>query len=97
MIPGHGDIADQSSFGYYRDFLVALRDRVLDALVAGRSIEYIVDTVTMDDFSDYENFERWLRPNVISMWDNMYRQREPNGDRLTPYQQAYPIGFPIGD
>jgi glyoxylase-like metal-dependent hydrolase (beta-lactamase superfamily II) len=97
VVPGHGALADQSAFGYYRTFLVALRDRVLDALVAGRSIEYIMDTVTMDDFSDYENFEQWLRPNVISMWDNMYRQREPNSDRKDPYDMAYPIGFPIGE
>jgi len=96
VIPGHGDLADQSSFGYYRTYLVALRDRVLDALVAGRSIEYIMDTVTMDDFSDYENYDQWLRPNVISMWDNMYRLREPNDALKNAYDIAYPIGFPIG-
>jgi glyoxylase-like metal-dependent hydrolase (beta-lactamase superfamily II) len=96
VVPGHGPLADQSSFGYYRTYLVALRDRILDALVAGRSIEYIMDTVTMDDFSDYENFEQWLRPNVISMWDNMYRLREPNADTKDAYDMVYPIGFPIG-
>jgi len=97
VVPGHGGLSDQSSFGHYYTFLVALRDRVLGALVAEQSIEEILETVTMDDFSDYGNFEQWLRPNVISMWDNMYRQREPNNDRVNAYQNAYPIGFPIGD
>jgi glyoxylase-like metal-dependent hydrolase (beta-lactamase superfamily II) len=96
VVPGHGPLADQSSFGYYRTYLIALRDRILDALVAGRSIEYILDTVTMSDFSDYENYDEWLRPNVISMWDNMYRVREPNADSKDAYDMAYPIGFPIG-
>jgi len=97
VVPGHGGLSDQSSFGYYRTFLVALRDRVFDALVAELTIEEILETVTMDDFSDYGNFEQWLRPNIISMWDNLYRQREPNNDRVNAYQDAYPIGFPIGD
>jgi glyoxylase-like metal-dependent hydrolase (beta-lactamase superfamily II) len=97
VVPGHGGLSDQSSFGYYHTFLIALRDRVLDALVAEQTIEEILESVTMDDFSDYGNFEQWIRPNVISMWDNMYRQREPNNDDVNAYQNAYPIGFPIGD
>ncbi len=97
VVPGHGGLSDQSSFGYYRTFLVALRDRVFDALVAELTIEEILETVTMDDFSDYGNFEQWLRPNIISMWDNLYRQREPNNDQVNAYQNAYPLGFPIGD
>ena len=97
VVPGHGGLSDQASFGFYHTFLVALRDRVFDALVAELTIEEILETVTMDDFSDYGNFEQWLRPNIISMWDNLYRQREPNNDRVNAYQNAYPIGFPIGD
>lgn len=31
----------------------------------------------MQDYSDYENDDWWLHSNVISMWDNMYRWREP--------------------
>jgi len=97
VVPGHGELTNQASFGYYHTFLVALRDRILDALVAELSIQEILDTVTMADFSDYGNFEQWLRPNIISMWDHLYRQREPNNDRVNAYQNAYPIGFPIGD
>jgi glyoxylase-like metal-dependent hydrolase (beta-lactamase superfamily II) len=78
VVPGHAGLADQQGFVYFRTFLVALRNRVLDEMVECRTIEEIVDRVTMEDFSDYGNYEEWLRANVVSMWDNLYRQREPS-------------------
>jgi hypothetical protein len=75
-----------------------LQERVLTELVQGSTIEEILERVTMEDYSDYENFDWWLHSNVISMWDNMYRWREPAfNDAPGNYQDAYPIGFPIGD
>ena len=95
VVPGHAGLADQQGFVYFRTFLVALRERVLDEMVVCRSIEEIVERVTMEDFSDYGNYDQWLRANVVSMWDYLYRQREPTGCGDT-YQGDYPIGFPIG-
>ena len=99
VVPGHAGLADQQSFVYFRDWLVALRERVLDEMVAGATIEQIVERVTMDDFADYGNYENWLRANVISMWDYLYRYREPSpgAPGAQDYQSAYPIGFPIGE
>ena len=94
VVPGHAGLADQQSFVYFHDWLVALQSRVFNELVAGSTIEEIVEKVTMEDFSDYGNYENWLRPNVISMWDNLYRFREPNSPN--EYQAVYPIGYPIG-
>jgi len=96
VVPGHAGLADQMGFVYFRTFLVALRDRVLDEMVVCRSIEEILERVTMEDFSDYGNYEQWLRANVVSMWDYLYRQREPTGCGQN-YQSDYPIGFPIGN
>lgn len=95
VVPGHAGLADQQGFVYFRTFLVALRERVLDEMVVCRSIEEILERVTMEDFSDYGNYDEWLRANVVSMWDYLYRQREPTGCGDT-YQSDYPIGFPIG-
>jgi glyoxylase-like metal-dependent hydrolase (beta-lactamase superfamily II) len=95
VVPGHAGLADQQGFVYFRTFLETLRDRVLDEMVVCRSIEEILERVTMDDFSDYGNYDAWLRANVISMWDYLYRQREPSGCGDS-YQSDYPIGFPIG-
>ena len=98
VVPGHMEPTTQQSFRYFRDYVTTLRERVLAEMVAGATIEEILERVTMEDFSDYENFDTWLHSNVISMWDNMYRWREPNyNDAPGNYQDAYPIGFPIGD
>jgi len=95
VVPGHAGLANQQSFAYYRDYLIALRERILDEMVAGASIEEILERVTMEDFSDYGNYDNWLRANVISMWDYLYRYREPS-QGVPEYQNVYPIGFPIG-
>jgi len=95
VVPGHAGLADQQGFVYFREWLVALKDRVLDEMIAGHSIEEIVENVKMEDFSDYGNYRNWLRPNVISMWDYLYRYREPSSG-VSEYQEIYPIGFPIG-
>jgi hypothetical protein len=94
VVPGHAGLANQQSFTYYREYLIALRGRVLEEMNAGATIEEIVERVTMEAFSDYGNFD-WLRSNVISMWDNMYRHREPS-EGVDEYQEVYPFGFPIG-
>ena len=93
VLPGHGPTATQETFSLYREYLRTLRDRVLDQLVDGKSVEETLQAVTMDDFSDYENLDRWLRPNILSMYEYLYTYREPNEEFLREYQQSrYPIG-----
>ncbi len=93
VLPGHGPAGTQETFSLYREYLRTLRDRVLDQLVAGKSVEETLQAVTMDDFSDYENLDRWLRPNILSMYEYLYTYREPNEEFLREYQQSrYPIG-----
>jgi hypothetical protein len=48
----------------------------------------------MYDFSDNENFQ-WLRANIITMWDYLYRYRQP-AEGLNEYQNSFPLGFSIG-
>jgi len=78
VLPGHGPVSDQQNFGYQRRYLQALRDAVLEQIVAGRSLQEIRDLVTMEEFSDYRAFEQFLDPNIVTMWGYLYRYREPN-------------------
>lgn len=96
VVPGHGGVTDQQAFLYFRDYLVALRERVLEQMVAGKSIEEILTIVTMDDFSDYGWFHQWIRSNVITMWEQMYHYREPT-EGGGEYEANFPIGFPVGE
>lgn len=98
VVPGHRGTTTQGRFLDYQKFVMALRDRVLEQMINNASIEEILERVTMEDFSDYGNYDLWLRSNIISMWDNMYRYREPNvnSNGAGNYQSSYPIGYPIG-
>jgi glyoxylase-like metal-dependent hydrolase (beta-lactamase superfamily II) len=83
VLPGHGPVVDQENFGHQRRYIQALRDTVLDHIVAGDSLQQIRDTVTMEEFSDYKAFDQWLDSNIVTMWGYLYRHREPN-ERITP-------------
>jgi glyoxylase-like metal-dependent hydrolase (beta-lactamase superfamily II) len=96
VVPGHGGVTNQQAFLYVRDYLVALKERVLEQMVAGKGIEEILEIVTMEDFSDYGWFDQWIRANVITMWEQMYHYREPTVDPGC-YECDFPIGFPVGE
>ncbi len=86
VLPGHGQLKTQENFIVYRRYLEAIRERVLEHLVAGRSLEQIHSLVTMEDFrGEYNITDQSLRNNVDSMYDYLYRYREPNN----------PGGFPV--
>ncbi len=79
VVPGHNSpVSNQAYFRRYREYLAGLRERVLTEMVAGRSLEEILGLVTMDDFGDYTNLEQVHERNVTSMYDYLYRYREPN-------------------
>jgi len=82
VLPGHGAISDQNNFRDQRRYLRAMHDEVLAHMIAGRTLAEIRDVVTLDEFSDYAHFDRWLDSNIVTMWGYLYRYREPK-DRIT--------------
>ncbi len=79
VVPGHNSpVSTQAYFRRYREYLATLRERVLTHMVEGRSLEEILGLVNMDDFGEYTNLEQYHEPNVTSMYDYLYRYREPN-------------------
>jgi len=103
VIPGHSGATNQESFLQYRDYVQALKDRVLEEMIAGSTFEQVVERVTMDEFSDYGSYDAWLRSNVVSMWAKMYGYREPNRDGPGgedsggSYQDSFPFEYSVGD
>ena len=79
VVPGHNSpVADQSYFRRYREYLSSMREQVLAHMVEGRTLEEILGLVTMSDFEDYTNLGQNLEPNITTMYDYLYRYREPN-------------------
>lgn len=85
VLPGHGQLKTQDNFLVYRRYLVSIRERVLEHMVDGRTLEEIHSLVTMDDFrEDYNISDQSLRNNIDSMYDYLYRYREPNSPSGLP-------------
>jgi glyoxylase-like metal-dependent hydrolase (beta-lactamase superfamily II) len=85
VVPGHfSPTTTQEYFVQFRAYLRALRQRVLDHMVAERSLEEILTLVTMQDFDHYENLDQMLERNIITMYDYLYRYRETNFPAAMP-------------
>jgi glyoxylase-like metal-dependent hydrolase (beta-lactamase superfamily II) len=78
VLPGHGGVLGQDNFMRTHDFLQTLHDRVLEQMIAGRSLPEIRRSVRMDEFRDLGGLERALDTNIVTMYDYLYRYREPN-------------------
>jgi hypothetical protein len=50
-------------------------------MAAGRTLDEIKTLVSAsqtESFGDYRGMENNLLPNIVTMWDYLYRYREPN-------------------
>ncbi len=83
VLPGHGGITDQRNFRDSYRFIKALRDMVLAMMVDGKSLHEMRALIKMEGFSDYRGHDRFLDANIVTMWEYLYRYREPN-HRITP-------------
>jgi len=82
VLPGHGEISDQQNFRDAHRYLQALHDEVLALMVDDKTLPEMRELIKMEEFSDYLGHDRWLDPNIVTMWGYLYRYREPN-QRIT--------------
>jgi glyoxylase-like metal-dependent hydrolase (beta-lactamase superfamily II) len=86
VVPGHGpSLLTPDVFTRMHDFLQSLHDQVLEHMIAGRPLADIRRLVTMEDFSDLGGLDRSLDANIVTMYDYLYRYREPNR-RIEPVE-----------
>jgi glyoxylase-like metal-dependent hydrolase (beta-lactamase superfamily II) len=79
VLPGHGPtLLAQDNFMRTHEFLQTLHDRVLAEMIAGRTLPEIRRTVRMDEFRDLGGLDNALDTNIVTMYDFLYRYREPN-------------------
>jgi cyclase len=62
IVPGHGEVADRSSLVEYHDRLVAIRDRIRDAIRRGLREDEVVALHPTEGFARPGNgTDRWVR------------------------------------
>jgi len=85
VLPGHGPVTTQDAFLDYYDYVLALKENILGHMRAGRTLQEIktlTDASMREDYGDYNGIDLFLEHNIVTMWDFLYRYREPNA-RIT--------------
>ena len=73
----------QDAFLVFRRYLQAMRDRVLERMVAGKSLAEIRKEVTMDDFKDYNQSPKVVITQVETMFDYLWRYSDTQVTRAS--------------
>ena len=85
VLPGHGPVVTQDAFLDHRRYLRTLKDTVLQHMADGRTLQEIktlTEASMLEEFGDYSRIDAYLVPNIVTMWDFLYRYRESNS-RIT--------------
>jgi glyoxylase-like metal-dependent hydrolase (beta-lactamase superfamily II) len=79
VLEGHDKFTQtqEQAFGEFRRYLQAVRDRVLERIVAGKSLSEIRKEVTMSDFKEFNQSPARVLVHVDTTFDYLWRYREP--------------------
>lgn len=86
IVNGHGGTSPKQDILNNIHFVQTLRQAVLDEMVKGTSLPTMLETMKLPQFADWRGYPQWLEADIVSMWDYLYRKREPN---LGPAHDAW--------
>jgi len=67
--PGHGVVGGKADVASYRHYLEELRDAVAAGIAAGTSLEELQESILMEPYSAWINYENWRPLNVLGMYN----------------------------
>lgn len=76
LVGGHGPVGVKSDVAEALVYLEEMRAEVLAGLKAGKSVDELAETITMDEYKDWINYEEWRELNVRGM----ARQLQKSGE-----------------
>lgn len=86
IVNGHGGTSPKDDILNNIHFVTTLRQAVLDEMVEGTSLQTMLETLKLPEFAGWRGYPQWLEADIASMWDYLYRKREPN---LGPAHDAW--------
>ncbi len=68
FVPGHGHVGTRADLVAHRRYREELREAVAAGIAAGRTVEQLRQSVTMDAYKDWEFYQQWRADNVTGMY-----------------------------
>jgi glyoxylase-like metal-dependent hydrolase (beta-lactamase superfamily II) len=66
--PGHGHVGTRASLVAHRRYREELRDAVAAGIAAGKTLDQLKQSVTMEAYKDWEFYQQWRADNVAGMY-----------------------------
>jgi glyoxylase-like metal-dependent hydrolase (beta-lactamase superfamily II) len=68
FVPGHGHVGTRADLVAHRRYREELREAVAAGIAAGRTLDELRQSVTMDAYEDWEFYQQWRADNVTGMY-----------------------------
>lgn len=78
LVPGHGPLGNKQDVVAFRHFMEQLYAAVLQASREGKSLQEMQESVRLDDYKDWHNYEAHLPLNIEGMYNQIRLHRRGN-------------------
>lgn len=78
LVPGHGGMGNKADAADHRAYLEELYSEVLAAARAGKSVEEMKASITLDAYKDWTQYDGWREENIEGMAANIAMHRRGN-------------------
>lgn len=78
VVPGHLQIVGIDALQHQRDYLVTLKDVVVDAKASGWSSQQIENSEEFSRYKDFNNFKRFNSVNIKATWKYLFSEESPH-------------------
>lgn len=74
IAPGHGPVGGKEKVAVIRRYLEALREAVIEGILAGEELEKMQQSIRLDEFRHLAHYEEWLPLNIEGVWKQLMNQ-----------------------
>lgn len=78
LAPGHGAMGTKKDVTEHRQYFEDLHDAVLKAARAGRTLEQMKQSIKLEKYRDWGQYEAWLPLNIEGMYNQVSLHRRGN-------------------
>jgi len=78
LVPGHGPVGTKQDLTDHREYFEKLYDAVLKGVRSGKSLEELKQSIRMEEYREWGQYEAWLPLNIEGTYRRIVLQRRGN-------------------